>query len=63
MKKRPKNGMDILIIWKDGEVSIFLYADGLLHYGDVCSDVWEEISKNIKQWAYVDKYFEKEIKQ
>jgi hypothetical protein len=52
---------DILVVYKNGEVYINMYGDGYLYEGDWTSDVWEIESKRIKQWAYVDKYFAKEI--
>ena len=66
MKRKPKVGEDIIIIWKDGEVSIDTM--GLDEYGKSYflgydySDDWETVAPDIKQWAYVDKYFEKELK-
>ena len=62
MKRRPKNMTDILVIYKNGEVYINMYDAGYLYDGDWTSDVWEIESKGIKQWAYVYKYFEKEVK-
>lgn len=61
MKRRPKNMTDILVIYKNGEVYINMYDAGYLYDGDWTSDVWEKESQGIKQWAYVDKYFAKEI--
>ena len=62
MKRRPKNFTDILVIYKNGDVCINMYDYGYLYDGDWTSDVWEKESQEIKQWAYVDKYFEKELK-
>ena len=56
-----KNMTDILVVYKNGEVYINMYGDGYLYEGDWTSDVWEIESQRIKQWAYVDKYFAKEI--
>lgn len=64
MKRKPKAYEDIIIIWKSGSVTIDSiaideYGVGYF-YGDVSAD-WEVVSEDIKQWAYVDKYFEKEL--
>lgn len=65
MKRKPKVGEDILIIWKDTAVTI----DTMLldEYGEsylcCCNNSydWDFVAPMIKQWAYVDKYFAKEI--
>lgn len=63
MKRRPKNLTYILAIYKNGEVHINMYDDGYFYDCDWTSDVWEIESQEIKQWAYVDKYFEKELEK
>ena len=68
MKRKPRVGEDILIIWKDKNITSVTIDTMLLdEYGKsylCCSHDsydWDFVAPMIKQWAYVDKYFEKEI--
>lgn len=68
MKRKPRVGEDILIIWKDKNITNVTIDTMLLdEYGEsylCCSNgsyAWETVAPDIKQWAYVDKYFEKEL--
>ena len=66
-KRKPKAYEDIIIIWKSGDVSV----DEMMidEYGEsylFCADdsyTWEVVAPDIKQWAYVKKYFSKELEQ
>ena len=65
MKRKPKVGEDILIIWNGGDIEIGTilldeFGEGYFYTYD-CSYDWEGISDLIRQWAYVDKYFAKEL--
>ena len=64
MKRKPKVGIDILIIWTNNTVEIGTmledeFGEAYLLAGD--SYDWDVVAPIIKQWAYVDKYFEKEL--
>jgi len=67
MKRKPVAYNEIIVIWKNGNVSIdelCIDEHGKSYYW--CNDYnlyeWSQVSTLIKQWAYVDKYFEKELK-
>lgn len=66
-KTKPvANYSDVIIIWKGGRVSVDcpnIDCFGKMYMIDR-DDVydWNNEKDNIKLWAYVDKYFEKEIK-
>ena len=69
MKQKPKVGEDILIIWKDKNITNVTIDTMLLDEcgkGYLCcshdSYDWDFVAPTIKQWAYVDKYLEKELK-
>lgn len=66
-KPRACNCEQIIVIWKDGEVSlgypdIGRYGKMFVTYDGAVDFDWEESKDDIKYWAYVDKYFEKELK-
>lgn len=65
MKRKPKDGEDIIIIWKDTDVTIdtMLLDEYGKSYLCCCNNSydWDFVAPMIKQWAYVDKYFAKEI--
>lgn len=71
MKRKPKAYEDIIVIYKkDDEIPsvVELSYTGLDENGKfimTCGDnwvFWDAIKNEIKQWAYIDKYFEKELK-
>lgn len=67
MKRKPKVGEDILIIWKEDKaiaIGTMLLDDDGKSYLYCCHEFfdWNSVANMIKQWAYVDKYFEKELK-
>ena len=65
-KTKPvANYSDVVIIWKSGRVSIDCpnidcFGKMYMFDRDDAYD-WDKEKDNIKLWAYVDKYFEKEI--
>ena len=66
-KRKPKVGEDILIIWKEDKaiaIGTMLLDDDCKSYLWCCQEIfdWNSVAPVIKQWAYVDKYFEKELK-
>ena len=68
IKEKPRVGEDILIIWKDKNITNVTIDTMLLdEYGKsylCCSHDsydWDFVAPMIKQWAHVDKYFEKEL--
>ena len=67
MKRKPKAYNEIIIIWKDGNISIEEMAideHGQSYFwaNDYNLYDWSFVAPLIKQWAYVDRYFEKELK-
>lgn len=65
MKRKPRVGEDILIIWTNNDVEIGKmmideFGESYLFCNSESYD-WETVEPIIKQWAYVDKYFEKEL--
>lgn len=66
MKRKPKAYEDIIVIWKNGNISIEEMAidergQSYFWSNDYNLYDWETVVPDIKQWAYVDKYFEKEL--
>lgn len=65
MKRKPKVGEDIIIIWNDKTAAIGIMLEDEFGEAYLSSEnniySWETASDMIKQWAYVDKYFEKEL--
>lgn len=66
MKRKPKVGDDILIIWTNNTVEIGTMLLDEFNESYLCcscdSYSWDNVAPMIKQWAYVDEYFEKELK-
>ena len=65
VKRKPKVGIDILIIWTNNTVEIGTMLEdefGEAYLSTDNSYDWDVVAPIIKQWAYVDKYFEKELK-
>ena len=67
-KTRPISCEQIIVIWKDGEISlgypdIGRYGKMFVTYDGAVDFDWEESKDDIKYWAYVNKYFEKEIER
>jgi len=65
MKRKPRVGEDILIIWTNndveiGQMMIDEFGESYLFCNSDSYD-WKTVEPMIKQWAYVDKYFEKEL--
>lgn len=66
-KTKPKSGEEIIVIETDEHVYIYettIDGDGNLCVYDGCWNIsWNIKSKDFYKWAYVDKFFEKELKE
>lgn len=66
-KTNPKSYEDIIVILKDNEVEIsYCYLNDfneLVYFDDNYNPLWKYFKDRVKLWAYVDRYFEKELKK
>lgn len=68
-KTNPKAYEDIIVIvknWPPTQVEIsYCFVNDyheLVYYDDNLNPLWKDFKKDVKLWAYVDKYFAKELK-
>ena len=65
-KTNPKSNEDIIVILKNNEVEIsFCYINDfneLCYFDSNFNPFWKDFKKGVKLWSYVDKYFEKELR-